>query len=241
MNENNLLLTDNDIFLIDLITHKASIHEKDEYGRSFIFNKSAHKTGFLKTLIKFGLDINEEDVYGKTPLFYCDDINIFSEMLNYGADINHKDNGGKSVIFYYHDEQILNLILNHPSFDINAKDNIGNTILSSNIFSYHSEKIQQHMHKMKKEDVLITTISNNQSSLLRIILANGFSFKLAKKVILGYPPETNIKELKKVIDIFLMYEDVHFKKSIFYFDPYYGEPARLYTLNHLFHIAHKGI
>ncbi|MGI8489939.1 hypothetical protein QWJ20_15575 [Pectobacterium sp. S5] len=151
---------------------------------------------FLKTLVEFGLDINELDIYGKTPLFYCQDIAIFNEMLNHGADINHRDNTGRSIAFYYHNEDILDVILNHPATDYNLKSNDDGSILSDSLFSYYPDFIMKYKHRFNFKEVLITKISFNEPQLLKTLLSNGFKFELAKKVLLGYPPEHNSVELK---------------------------------------------
>lgn len=230
-------MTDKDLFLVDLISSEGNIHKKDEDGQTILFYKSTQRLGFLKTLVKFGLNINEPDIYGKTPLFYCQDVDIFNEMLNCGADINHRDNTGRSVAFYYHNEDILDVILNHPETDYNLKSNDGGSILSDSLFSYYPDIIMKYKHRFNFKEVLITKISCNEPQLLITILSNGFTFELAKKVLLGYPPEHNPVGLEKLLDIILKFKTLDYRKSVFYFVEYNDIPAKIYTLKDLYKIV----
>lgn len=231
------MMTDKDLFLADLITNEGNIHKKDEEGQTILFYKSTQRLGFLKTLVEFGLDINEPDIYGKTPLFYCQDVNVFNEMINCGADINHRDNTGRSVAFYYHNEDILDVILNHPETYYNLKSNDGGSILSDSLFSYYPDIIMKYKHRFNFKEVLITKISCNEPQLLKTLLSNGFTFELAKKVLLGYPPEHNPVGLKELLDIILKFKTLDYRKSVFYFVEYNDIPANIYTLNDLYQIS----
>lgn len=230
-------MTDNDIFLVDLIINEGDIHKKNEYGQTILFSKSAQRLGFLKTLIKLGLNINEPDIYGKTPLFYCQDKETFNQMLNFGANINHQDNSGRSILFYYYNEEILNIILNNPSTNYNLKSNDGGSILSDNMFCSYPDIIMQYKNKFDFEDVLITQIFCNEPQLLKTLLSNGFKLKLARKIQLGYRPEYNLLGLKELLDIILEFTPLDYTKSVFYFTEYNDLPPKIYTLNDLYQMV----
>ncbi|HCD1351294.1 TPA: hypothetical protein M9Z27_005037, partial [Klebsiella quasipneumoniae subsp. similipneumoniae] len=114
-------------------------------------------------------------------------------------------------------EDILDVILNHPATDYNLKSNDGGSILSDSLFSYYPDIIMKYKHRFNFKEVLINKISFNEPHLLKTLLSNGLTFELAKKVLLGYPPEHNPAGLEELLNVILEFKTLDYRKSVFYF------------------------
>lgn len=86
-----------------------------------------HKTLFnegltleeAEELIKNGADVNEQDEYGKTPLFFVKNKQIVELLIRHGADIHAINYNGNTPLFYAYDIEISQLLIDYGA-DVNA-------------------------------------------------------------------------------------------------------------------------
>ncbi|MCL2893209.1 hypothetical protein [Brenneria tiliae] len=177
---------------------------------------------------------------GQPPIFHCKDKFSFKEMLRLGANINHQDNEGKSLIFYYQQEDVIKEILN-SDINFSIKDNNGRNFLSYSLFSHYPDLIMEYRNKFDFNSVILSEVFTNSAYLCGKLIEQGFDITLENDISLGYPPERNKTELKKLIKILLDISDIDNKDIRFYFTPYYVQPVRkFFTLRNLYNISSKG-
>ena len=82
----------------------------------------------VKELIAFGVDVNEVDEIGSTPLFYIHDLEIMKYLIAHGAKIDVKDEDGLTLLFDRSNIEILDF-LRESGLNINEKNNRGMTPL----------------------------------------------------------------------------------------------------------------
>lgn len=187
-----------------------------------------------------GFNLGVKDKEGKTPIFHCESGLSLQKMLKLGENINHQDNKGKTILFYYQKEDILKEIL-ESNINFSLKDNKGRNFLSDSLFAYHPDLIMKYKNKFNFNSVILSKIFTNSSYLCNTLIENGFNITIADDVGLGYRPEGNKTELKKLVDIILKVTDIDNKKIRFYFTPYYAQPIRkFFTLRNLYNISNKG-
>lgn len=85
------------------LNHGIDIDFKDDgvIGNTALHN--AVKNDYLeiaKYLIEFGSNINAENNYDETPLFYVKSEKMLKYLVENGADIEHKDDRNQNVIQY---------------------------------------------------------------------------------------------------------------------------------------------
>ncbi len=86
--------------IMELIESGAVKYDvKDVEGNSLL-HKYASNEKMFDMLIKSGLDINNENNNGQTPIFFVKDPQILEKYIKAGADINHTDHNGSTPIFY---------------------------------------------------------------------------------------------------------------------------------------------
>jgi ankyrin repeat protein len=82
-----------------------------------------------KERIQNGADVNFQNKYGETSLFYVKNVETAQLFIKHGIDINAKNKYGLSFIFYMDDIDILKFSIDH-GLDINDINNIfGMTVL----------------------------------------------------------------------------------------------------------------
>jgi ankyrin repeat protein len=58
----------------------------------------------IKYLLTFDFNLNTDDFFSQTPLFYSAKNNsrcgVAAALLRSGCDVNHKDNNGQTCLFY---------------------------------------------------------------------------------------------------------------------------------------------
>ncbi|MDG0801450.1 hypothetical protein [Pectobacterium polaris] len=181
-----------------------------------------------------------KDKEGKIPTFYCKNGSSLQEMLRLGADINHQDNKGKTILFYYHREEVVENILK-SGIDFSLKDNQGCNFLSDSLFSYYPDLVMRYRNKFNFYKVILSKTFTNSSYLCGKLIENDFNIIIPSVVSLGFPPEMNKTELKKLVDIMLKITDVDNKDIKFYFTSYLTQPVRkFFTLRNLYNISSKG-
>jgi len=110
---------------------KLYYRPKDQY-----LLKTCHDNNeyLVKYLVVHGADVNREDIYAKTPLFYaCENgcEHIAKYLIEHGADINKESNSRDTPLISAFKGKNLNIInyLIELGVDINTVDLIGNTPL----------------------------------------------------------------------------------------------------------------
>ncbi|OUM57689.1 hypothetical protein PIROE2DRAFT_48513, partial [Piromyces sp. E2] len=101
------------------LNEKYIISRKE--NRSYLHN--ACRTGnenIIKYLMKHGVDINKEDIYGETPIFSaCSNgsVKVVKYLVKHGADIHIKNKNGVTVLFSAcvrgGNENVVKLLVEH--------------------------------------------------------------------------------------------------------------------------------
>ncbi|XP_050396842.2 putative ankyrin repeat protein RF_0381, partial [Patella vulgata] len=87
-----------------ILTNHADLNAKDYEGKDALHYSCLYShVASVKLLIKEGLQVNDRDAKGQTPLFSCiqsnvDRIEKMQFLISKGADINVKDNKGRSFL-----------------------------------------------------------------------------------------------------------------------------------------------
>jgi ankyrin repeat protein len=167
-----------------------------------IFLSSVYlERGFtFKNLLDIGLNINQKDNDGKTPLFHCNYFKAFELLLTHGADINSVDKYGKNLLFYDHPKQILEEILK-SNIDFNLTDNTGLSFLSYELFAKYPSMIMNSRDKISIKDVIIHKIYLNTHNGLESLIKHSFNLIFPSKVEFNYDPYQNLEELKQTLII----------------------------------------
>ncbi len=96
-------------------------------------------------LIKNGADVNEEDFYGYTPLFFVassvsnDNIEVGKLLIKYGADVNHRNSENRTPLFFANTIDIFDLFIQNNA-DLNVVDHYGINIINN----FNSYVIRKH-------------------------------------------------------------------------------------------------
>jgi uncharacterized protein len=119
-------------------------------------------------------DVNREDRYGRTALFYASmkgNIEIIKKLLKLRADVNKKDKNGQTALHFAAREQQLDATIEllNSNADIDTQDNNGNTPLSDAVFTYRGDfKVIKELlargadrHKQNKYGVSPHTLANS--------------------------------------------------------------------------------
>lgn len=109
-------------YLIDL--NLIDIHKKNKNDEGILFFATRHT--LIKIIDQF--DVNQRNIYGRTPIFKQNSANTIQLLLSKGADINATDNNGNNALFYCSDSVIADVFLDN-GIDINHLNNKGQNIL----------------------------------------------------------------------------------------------------------------
>jgi hypothetical protein len=160
---------------INNLTKDFSPNKKLEYGINHGFKQ------LVEMSIDEGADVNQRDMYGKTPLIWVtsksvtsdDDIDIIKILLDNGADVNHKDSfGGQTALMfasYKGDFEIVELLLNSGA-DASIKNKNNQTAMDFAEIEDHrvviyllrrlgkvDESVRDLMTPKSKEEIRIAT------------------------------------------------------------------------------------
>ena len=72
--------------------------------------------------VKKGANVNERDMFGRTPLFYINRPDIAQLLIKHGADIYIRDEGNRTPLFYVENIEMADFFIN-KGIKINVKDN----------------------------------------------------------------------------------------------------------------------
>ena len=122
-----------------LKTNDVNVNLKDTSGKTALFYAVdthdqlftiANDVRITKAILDVkGVDVNEKDKVGKTALFYAKEPEIAELLLRYKIPVDAVDNYGKTALFYVPSKVIKSL----KDADVNIKDKLGKTALSSYI------------------------------------------------------------------------------------------------------------
>lgn len=216
---------------------------KDNFGKTLLFKNYTWKPGFIKHLLKNGIDVNAQDIYGKTAIFYCDDKDSFNCMVDNGADINHRDNNGCSTLFYpvYTKRRPIIKEIFKKS-DLNIEDYDGLNFLSYDFPYRHTDLVVESKNLIKNKSVKIKCIYLNFVQTWSLLNKHGFNAIIDDKVVLEYDPYTSKETLTKLIEMFDRGEVSLQKESRFYIHEKLknsDNPKHFFTLDELREIIDK--
>jgi hypothetical protein len=88
-----------------LVKHGGNIRHCDKNNQNVVyFAAKNEKEEVVKYLLSFEFNLNTNDFFSQTPLFYSAKYNsrigIAAALLRAGCDVNHKDNNGQTCLFY---------------------------------------------------------------------------------------------------------------------------------------------
>jgi ankyrin repeat protein len=137
-------------------------------------------------LIKHGADVNFQNKYGETSLFYIEDIKILKLFIQHGADVNAKDTEGFTYLFYNGTPKKFRFLIKNGA-DINARDQNRCTPLHfhhdyhvTKILIYHgadvnAKDIDGHTPLHSASDTNIATLLINNGADINAMDHNTFS------------------------------------------------------------------
>ncbi|WP_354690167.1 hypothetical protein [Phytobacter sp. RSE-02] len=167
-------------------------------NKNLLFHPYTWRDDLLEKLLSLGLNINQKDNEGKTPLFHCHYFKAFELLIRHGSDINSVDKYGKNLLFYDHPKQILEEILN-SDIDFNLTDNTGLSFLSYELFAKYPSMIMNSLNKISTKDIIIHKIYLNSHNGLESLFKHRFNIIFPSKVEFNYDPYQNLEELKKTL------------------------------------------
>lgn len=98
---------------------KADLYQCVTTGKNLLFKNNKKNIAFL---LSKGLDPNQQDKYGETPVFYINSDVHLSILVKGGANINHINNEGETALFKY--PKYLDEFV-RCGIDLNIKNNEG--------------------------------------------------------------------------------------------------------------------
>ena len=120
----------------------------------------------VKKMLRYGVDVNVNDKYGNTPLYWasmCGYTEVVKLLLAHGADVNVKDNDGSTPLYWASSRghtEIVKLLLAHGAdVNVNVNDKYGNTPLFCASYEGHAEIV-----KLLLEHGADVNVKNNYGS-----------------------------------------------------------------------------
>ena len=102
-------------------------------------------TTIVHLLLEHGADPNGTDMFGRTPLFCCHNLELVRFLRSKTPDINRCQNGGKNLLHFTHDHGSRNIELVRyfiaEGVDVNKEDGCGETPLEAYYSDYESFKL----------------------------------------------------------------------------------------------------
>lgn len=160
-----------------------TIHEATEHG------SLKDITYFLEN----GVNINEKDINGRTPLHYAGQVEIIKYLIEHGADVNAKSNYYGRTPLYYRTQNwermdnVLELIhcLVENGANVNIKDDEGHTPLQCAIEGYEEfgEKIKPIIRYLIEHGADVNTKDNNGKTPLHCATSYGGNLENVKYLV----------------------------------------------------------
>ena len=91
-----------------------------------VLHSYANDTEIAQVLIKSGLNVNQKNKEGRTPIFYANNLDAYKYLISEGADIKAKDNHQNTLLHAALNVDVLSY-LSGQGLDINAPNDVGQT------------------------------------------------------------------------------------------------------------------
>ena len=164
---------------------QCDLNAIDHKGRTALIHSIiGHKTSAAIEFIKAKVNLQIRDHSGKSALMHAIsklNIIVVEHLLKYGADLNIQDCDGTTAVMQSVDHNMFPIFANYP-FDINLRDNKGNTLLMYVVQQDHMEKyivdlidkgIDINAQTSGCTTALWTTVQNNDLLYTKILLERG--------------------------------------------------------------------
>ena len=116
----------------------------------------------LENLIRYGVNLEEENEEGKTIIFILNTKDsVVKSLIRHNANINHQDKLGNTVLHYSENEKLLGLFAT-AGFDFSIKNNDGDTVLDVYTKLNNNDLYSKHDNTVEHIKELIDIQKNNQ-------------------------------------------------------------------------------
>ncbi len=125
----------------------------------------------VKQHISDGVELNEKDDVGRTPLHRAANKEVAELLISNGADVNAQDDGGSTPLHWARTEGVAELLITNGA-DVNAKNNSGQTPLhwASSPFFIPKEVAILIVSKLVSKDAAVNVMDKNGSSPLNMAI-----------------------------------------------------------------------
>ena len=119
---------------------------------NYVINNNLYK---IKQLFKKDLNLNYQDSYGNTVLFYAlknENYDIFNLLLLNNINPNLKNKTGNTILIYsciIKNTTFIRMLLNNPNINLNITDNYNNTAYNYIKLQIENIKIHKDYHILK--------------------------------------------------------------------------------------------
>jgi ankyrin repeat protein len=97
---------------------------------------------------KYRVNVNQKNIYERSPIFFAKDNQIIACLVKAGADINLKGFDQRIPLFFAKTSELIRYFIENGS-NVNSTDYSGWTPLFSNCFSFHKEDPQDQAECIK--------------------------------------------------------------------------------------------
>ena len=162
---NSLLIYAVSIGMPESLTHLLKLGLDPNYinplnNKSVLFNVQHKK--MLENLIRYGVNLEEENEEGKTIIFILNTKDsVVKSLIRHNANINHQDKLGNTVLHYPENEKLLGLFAT-AGFDFSIKNNDGDTVLDVYTKLNNNDLYSKHDNTVEHIKELIDIQKNNQ-------------------------------------------------------------------------------
>ena len=162
---NSLLIYAVSIGMPESLTHLLKLGLDPNYinplnNKSVLFNVQHKK--MLENLIRYGVNLEEENEEGKTIIFILNTKDsVVKSLIRHNANINHQDKLGNTVLHYPENEKLLGLFAT-AGFDFSIKNNDGDTVLDVYTKLNNNDLYSKHDNTVEHIKELIEIQRNNQ-------------------------------------------------------------------------------
>ena len=167
-------------------------------GKSLLFSEVFWNAFSLKVFLDEGFNINEVDIHGKTPIFYCKNKKQLMVFLANGANIHHIDHYKRNILFHSLDPEIVKFSLG-LNLNLKSKDIYGRYFLSYPIFHSYPQLFTDYLFIFKNERIEIFQLFESSLISLKKLDDNLITMTFPKIISLRFDPNRNQVTLEKII------------------------------------------